>query len=193
MVARFPLEAPTFCRSARRGRSGRFGPSRTLRASVDSPKSLTAFVARPYNSFMSKSLAQPLVLVCAFVLALPSGWCCLLSLQTVPTTAVSASAACCCCPDTTESSQPNCCCCSGESSRSSPPAQPTPLVKACCCSTPLSTPPASVAPSQPQAMALLTFADASGFTAANNDDHQLDDFSSSLSCPLHLFKCVWRC
>src|SRR5579875_2563801 len=140
---------------------------------------------------MSKSLAHPLALVCALVLALPSGWCCLPPLQTVRTTPSSVSAACCCCHETTDAAQPSCCCC-GKSNTPDRPAQPTPLVKGCCCSTPLSTAPTSVAPSQPQATALLVCPGLDVSTTAGVTVEQRDDFSP-LSCPLHLFQCVWRC
>src|SRR5579884_1984911 len=140
---------------------------------------------------MSKSSAQPLALVCALVLALPSGWCCVLPLQAVRTSPSSVSAACCCCHETTDTAQPSCCCC-GKSKSPDRPAQPAPLVKACSCSTPLSTPPTSDAPSQPQATTLLVCPGLDVSTTAGVTVEQLEDFSP-LSCPLHLFQCVWRC
>lgn len=138
------------------------------------------------NLSMSKSLVQPLIVACAFALTLPSGWCCLLPLQTAQAAAVQEDAPCCC-RDTSESARPACC--SGESSH---PEPSIPIVKACCCSTPLSLPPANVAPNQPEATALLVFSDGASSTATAIADQKLDDFSP-LSCSLHLFQCVWRC
>lgn len=138
---------------------------------------------------MSNSLVQPVVLACALALTLPSGWCCLLPLRPVQAAAVQKSAARCC-HNTIEPAQTACC--SGKRSHSGSPAPSAPLVKACCCSILLSLPPASIAPSQPVAIALLVTPDMDGFTAAGMADPQLDDFSPP-SCPLHVFQCVWRC
>ena len=139
---------------------------------------------------MSKLLVQSLTLVCTFVLALPSCWCCLLPLQSAQASPLPASAACCC-HDSTEPAQSTCSCC-GKPNNPASPAQKAPLTKVCCCSTPLSTPPDGVAPSPPDLTAILVIPDAIVSLDEGITVQQLDDFFS-LSYPLHLFQCVWRC
>jgi hypothetical protein len=143
------------------------------------------------NNSMSEAPAKRVVLVFALVLALPPHWCCVLPLKAAQTT-VGQSSAASCCHDTNEPSQATCCC-SSKPRPAAPPAQPVPFVEACGCAIPLSTPPAGVAPSPPEAAALIVFADINGSITSGVVHQQLEEFSPPPDCSLHLFQCVWRC
>lgn len=132
---------------------------------------------------------KPLMLVYALVLALPSGWCCLLPLQSVQAANEQSKPSCC----SKAAAHPNKSCCSRKTNRPTAPACPSPLVKACCCSTQLTPPPDRVAPDQPEAIANLVLADADFATAGGFFAQRHEVPFPSLSCPLQLLLCVWRC